>query len=120
MNLLAEFGLPAARTAMLHFGSHMVLGVESFDRQRHPSGSWIMRLPQEDFCQVLGVPPHLKYESHGGLGLANPAAVLRDSERAYEDLTTLLTSQVLFQLLAAPDNSKSVRSSRKHVRLLVA
>lgn len=61
-----------------------------------------MRLPQEDFCQALGVPPHLKYESYGGLGLADLAAVLRGSERAQEDLTTLLTSQVLFWLLARP------------------
>jgi serine/threonine-protein kinase HipA len=103
MNLLAEFGLPVARTAILQFGSQTVLGVERFDRQRHPSGSWIMRLPQEDLCQALGVPPHLKYESDGGPGLADLAAVLRGSERAQEDLTTLLTSQVLFWLLAAPD-----------------
>lgn len=103
MNLLAEFGLPVARTAILHFGGQKVLGVERFDRQMHPSGKWIMRLPQEDFCQALGVPPHLKYESDGGPGLADLAAVLRGSERAEEDLTTLLTSQVLFWLMAAPD-----------------
>jgi serine/threonine-protein kinase HipA len=103
MNLLAEFGLPVARTAMLTFGSQKVLGVERFDRQLHPSDSWIMRLPQEDFCQALGVPPHRKYESDRGPGLADLAAVLRGSERAQEDLTTLLTSQVLFWLLAAPD-----------------
>ena len=103
MNLLAEFGMPVARTAILTFGSQKVLGVERFDRQLHPSGSWIMRLPQEDLCQALGVPPHLKYESDGGPGLADLASVLRGSERAQEDLTTLLTSQVLFWLLAAPD-----------------
>lgn len=61
-----------------------------------------MRLPQEDFCQALGVPPQLKYESDGGPSLAELAAMLRGSERAQEDLTTLLTSQVLFWLLAAP------------------
>ncbi len=103
MNLLAEFGLPVARTAILCFGSQKVLGVERFDRQLHPSGSWIMRLPQEDLCQALGVPPHLKYEGDGGPGLADLASVLWGSERAQEDLTTLLTSQVLFWLLAAPD-----------------
>jgi serine/threonine-protein kinase HipA len=84
MNLLAEFGLPVARTAILSFGSQKVLGVERFDRQLHPSGSWIMRLPQEDFCQALGVPPYLKYESDGGPGLADLAAVLRGSEHAQE------------------------------------
>lgn len=82
MNPLAEFGLPVARTAILSFGSQKVLGVERSDRQLHPSGSWVMCLPQEDFCQALGVPPHLKYESDGGPGLADFAAVLRGSERA--------------------------------------
>jgi serine/threonine-protein kinase HipA len=74
MNLLAEFGLPVAQTAILNFGSQKVLGVERFDRRMHPSGKWIMRLPQEDFCQALGVPPHMKYESEGGPGLADLAA----------------------------------------------
>lgn len=54
-------------------------------------------------CQALGVPPHLKYENEGGPGLADIAAVLRGSERSREDLTTLLASQVLFWLMAAPD-----------------
>jgi serine/threonine-protein kinase HipA len=103
MNLLAEFGLPVARTAILQFGGQKVLGVERFDRKMHSSGKWIMRLPQEDFCQALGVPPHLKYESEGGPGLPELAAVLRGSDRQEEDLTTLLTSQVLFWLMAAPD-----------------
>lgn len=103
MNLLAEFGLPVAPTAILTFRGQKVLGVERFDRKMHPSGKWIMRLPQEDFCQALGVPPHLKYESDDGPGLSDLTAVLRGSERAEEDLTTLLTSQVLFWLMAAPD-----------------
>jgi len=103
MNLLAEFGLPVVKTAILNFGTQKVLGVERFDRKMHSSGKWIMRLPQEDFCQALGVPPHLKYESDGGPGLSQLAAVLRGSERAEADLTTLLTSQVLFWLMAAPD-----------------
>jgi serine/threonine-protein kinase HipA len=49
------------------------------------------------------VPPHMKYESDGGPGVAELAAVLRGSQRAEADLTTLLTSQVLFWLMAAPD-----------------
>lgn len=103
MNLLAEFGLPAAKTEILTFGSQKVLSVERFDRQIHSSGAWIMRLPQEDFCQVMGVPSHLKYESDGGPGLADLAGVLKGSIQAEKDLTTLLTTQLLFWMLAAPD-----------------
>ena len=103
MNLLAEYGLPVARTAMLQFGSQKVLGVERFDRRLHSSGTWLMRLPQEDFCQVKGVPSHLKYESDGGPGLADLASVLSGSVQAEQDLATLLKTQVLFWMLAAPD-----------------
>ena len=103
MNLLAEFGLPVANTEILTFGSQKVLSVERFDRQLHSSGEWLMRLPQEDFCQVMGVPSHLKYESDGGPGLSDLAGVLKGSVQAEKDLTTLLTSQLLFWMLAAPD-----------------
>ncbi len=103
MNLLGAFGLPVARTALLRFGRQKALGVERFDRQAHASGTWLMRLPQEDFCQVKGMPPHLKYESDGGPGLADLAGVLAGSVHAVQDLTTLLKAQILFWMLAAPD-----------------
>ncbi len=103
MNLLAEFGLPVAKTEILNFGSQKVLSVERFDRQLHSSGDWIMRLPQEDFCQVMGVPSHLKYESDGGPGLADLTGILKGSIQGENDLTTLLTTQLLFWMLAAPD-----------------
>ena len=103
MNLLAEYGVPVATTALLRFGKQKVLGVERFDRRLHSSGTWLMRLPQEDFCQVKGVPSHLKYESDGGPGLADLAGVLGGSVQAGQDLATLLKTQVLFWMLAAPD-----------------
>lgn len=103
MNLLAEFGLPVAKTQMLQFGRQKVLSVERFDRQLHSSGTWIMRLPQEDFCQVLGLASHLKYESDGGPGLSDLAKVLKGSTQPEQDLATLLKSQVLFWMMAAPD-----------------
>ena len=103
MNLLAEFGLPVVKTEILTFGGQKVLSVERFDRQLHSSGEWIMRLPQEDFCQVMGVPSHLKYESDGGPGLRDLACVLKGSVQAEQDLTTLLTTQLIFWMLAAPD-----------------
>ena len=73
MNLLAGFGLPVAKTEILQFGSQKVLSVKRLDRQLHSSGNWLMRLPQEDFCQVGGMPSHLKYESDGNPGLKDLA-----------------------------------------------
>lgn len=103
LNLLQAYGLPTANCEILEFGRQRVLSVERFDRRMHSSGTWLMRLPQEDFCQVLGVPPHLKYESDGGPGVRDIAQVLHQSQNAKSDIETLLTAQVLFWMLAAPD-----------------
>jgi serine/threonine-protein kinase HipA len=103
LTLLREFGLPVARCAVLSFGTQRVLAVERFDRQLHSSGQWWMRLPQEDFCQALGLPSQLKYEADGGPGVRDIAQVLMRSTKAQTDLRHFMKSQILFWLLAAPD-----------------
>jgi serine/threonine-protein kinase HipA len=99
--LAREFGLPVATCAMLQFGRRRVLAVERFDRRRFPT--WIARLPQEDFCQVLGVSPEQNYESDGGPGMADILARLRGSVQPLADMRTFVETQLLFWLLAAPD-----------------
>lgn len=101
--ILRAFGLPAANAEIVHFGEYTVLSVERFDRALHRDGGWLLRLPQEDFCQALGVPPHLKYEAHGGSGVPDLAGLLRRSETAQEDLDTLFAALIVFWMLAAPD-----------------
>jgi serine/threonine-protein kinase HipA len=103
MQLLQAFGLAAANTEIRDFAGQRVLCVERFDRQLHSSGTWIMRLPQEDFCQVNGLPPSLRYETEGGPGLPQLAHILANSERAQQDIATLLKAQILFWMLAATD-----------------
>lgn len=103
MQLLQAFGLPAASTEIQDFAGQRVLCVERFDRRLHSSGRWIMRLPQEDFCQVHGLPPSLKYEAEGGPGLPQIAKILANSKRAQRDIATVLKAQILFWMLAATD-----------------
>lgn len=103
LELMRELGLPTAKTEMLQFGGQKVLCVERFDRQMHSSGTWLLRLPQEDFCQVNGTAPHRKYEADGGPGIANIARVLAGSVNAQADLTNFLKAQLVFWMLAAPD-----------------
>lgn len=103
LQLLRAFGLPVANASMLDFADQRVLCVERFDRQLHSSGSWIMRLPQEDFCQVHGLPHIRKYEAEGGPGLPDIARILANSERGEQDIATLLKAQILFWMLAAID-----------------
>jgi serine/threonine-protein kinase HipA len=101
--LLREFGLPVAHADIRTFGSQRVLAVERFDRQLHTSGQWWMRLPQEDFCQALGLPSHLKYEADGGPGMRQISSVLMGSTQSAIDLRHFMKAQILFWLLAAPD-----------------
>ncbi len=115
--VLHALGLPVAETAMATFGSTKALVVTRFDRRwqgivpgaetkarfRPPEGSWIARLPQEDFCQALGVAPDHKYESDGGPTLRHILGVLANSEQADPDRATLALAQLAFWLLAATD-----------------
>ncbi|WP_345814651.1 type II toxin-antitoxin system HipA family toxin [Paraburkholderia sp. PREW-6R] len=103
LRILRAYGLPVANAEILTFGKQRVLCVERFDRQMHSSGQWLLRLPQEDFCQVYGVPSHRKYENEGGPGVLDLARVLQQSVDARQDIETLLASQILFWMLAAPD-----------------
>jgi serine/threonine-protein kinase HipA len=95
------YGLPVANSRVEQFGRHKVLVVERFDRQW--TGAWWARLPQEDFCQVLGMSSEQKYEDRGGPGIDRILDVLRGSELSLTDRTDFLSAQMLFWLLAAPD-----------------
>ncbi len=101
--LLAELGLPVAHTEMARFGAQKVLVVERFDRRWMANGAWIARLPQEDFCQALGMAFENKYESDGGPGIAQCLKVLAGSEDAAHDGRLFLCAQLAFWLLAATD-----------------
>ena len=103
LRILRAYGLPVANSEIMTFGKQRVLSVERFDRQLHSSGQWLLRLPQEDFCQVYGVPSHRKYENEGGPGMLDLARILQQSVSAQQDIETLLASQILFWMLAAPD-----------------
>jgi serine/threonine-protein kinase HipA len=115
--LVRALGLPVADTGIAHFGSTKVLVVTRFDRRwvgidegaqdkarfRPPAGAWIARLPQEDFCQALGVAPDRKYQSDGGPSMIDCLAVLANGERPEDDRHQFVLAQFAFWLLAATD-----------------
>ncbi|TWG79749.1 serine/threonine-protein kinase HipA [Cupriavidus gilardii J11] len=103
LRLLKAYGLNAADASIATFGGQRVLVVERFDRRVAPNGQWLMRLPQEDFCQVEGCSPLRKYENEGGPGLKVLFGTLRQSVNAEADMKALMATQVLFWLLRAPD-----------------
>lgn len=103
LQILKAFGVPVASAEMAQFGAQNVLIVERFDRRWSNDRSWLMRLPQEDFCQALGIAPAIKYESDGGPGIAAGMKLLLGSQRANEDRELFFKAQILFWLLAAID-----------------
>lgn len=101
--ILKAYGIPVAGAEMAIFDGVKVLTIERFDRRWAENRSWIIRLPQEDMCQALGVPPALKYESDGGPGMARIMELLFGSSEGLADRRTFMAMQVIFWLLGAID-----------------
>jgi serine/threonine-protein kinase HipA len=97
------FGIPVAKCEILHFDDVKVLAVERFDRKISSDNTWLMRLPQEDMCQALGISPNLKYQSDGGPGIKEIMQLLLGSTNPIANRDMFYRSQVLFWLLAAID-----------------
>lgn len=102
LKLAAAFGLPANTAEMRTFGATKALVVERFDRRWTQDGR-LLRLPQEDCCQALSVPPTRKYQSDGGPGLVQILDLLKGSDQPTADQTTVLKAQILFWLVGATD-----------------
>jgi serine/threonine-protein kinase HipA len=116
-NILRELKLPVAESSIATFGEQRVLVVTRFDRRwfgvaqgaeqrkrfKPADGTWIARLPQEDFCQATGRPPNAKYEADGGPSISESLSLLSTSESALRDQADFVLAQLSFWLLAATD-----------------
>lgn len=102
LKLTAALGLPSAAVVIEEFEGNRVLVVERFDR-RWTSDSRLLRLPQEDCCQALSVPPALKYESDGGPSIPAILNLLKGSDQPQVDQKTLLKAVIVFWLLGGTD-----------------
>lgn len=80
LRLARAIGLNAASVELLEVGGRKALLVERYDRVRDAEGR-LSRLHQEDFCQALGYPSELKYESQGGPNLRQCAELIRNRLR---------------------------------------
>lgn len=102
MKLMQAFGLQVAQTEIVTFGARRVLVVERFDR-RWRNANNILRLPQEDCCQALGIPPTRKYQSDGGPGMRDILGLLKGADDPQADQVAFFESQILFWLIGATD-----------------
>jgi serine/threonine-protein kinase HipA len=101
--VLRAYGVPVANCWVEQFGKYKVLVVERFDRRHAADRSWIMRIPQEDFCQVTATSRDNKYEADGGPGIKRIMDLLLGSIDAETDRLDFFRTQVLFWMLCAID-----------------
>lgn len=101
--LVAAYGLPVAACEIAVFEDQKALIVERFDRRMAHAGTHWLRLPQEDCCQALGVPPAVKYEADGGPGIKAILDLLLGAQDAAADRLTFFRAQLVFWLLCATD-----------------
>lgn len=102
LKLTEAFGLPVNDARIETFGETKALVIERFDRRWTKDGR-LIRLPQEDCCQALSVPPTLKYQSHGGPGIVQILEFLQGSDAPTEDQDRFFKAQLIFWLMGATD-----------------
>lgn len=103
LKIISAYGLPVCNAHIESFEDVKTLVVERFDRRWADDKSWLMRLPQEDFCQALGKPSGLKYESDGGPGIQPIMKLLESSRNSLEDRKRFMKSVFLFWVMGAID-----------------
>ena len=102
MRILMALGLPAADVQIADFDDQRALVIQRFDR-KWTANNRLLRLPQEDCCQALSVPPSRKYQSDGGLGIVDILEFLKGSDNPEEDQALFMKAQITFWLLGATD-----------------
>jgi len=101
LEICRNFSIPTTECAIGQFEGKSALIVARFDREI--DGKRILRLPQEDMCQAMGVSPDVKYQSDGGPSMADILTFLRGSDTPTKDQTNFLKANIVFWLLGATD-----------------
>ena len=102
LKMIEALGLPVNPASIQEFGGTRALVIERFDRRWTRDGR-LLRLPQEDCCQALSVPPTIKYQSDGGPGMVAILNLLKGSDTPVEDQALFIKAQLLFWLIGATD-----------------
>ena len=101
--LARELGFRVPDARIITAGKLSALAVERFDRRWRADRTQLLRLPQEDICQSLGLASATKYESDGGPGIAAIMSLLMGSSNALEDRDEFMKFQVFQWLIGATD-----------------
>jgi serine/threonine-protein kinase HipA len=117
--LARSLGLPAAQSKVMRFKEQIAIVIERYDRQR--KGNDIVRVHQEDICQVLAIMPTRKYQNEGGPGALEVVELLRAySTDRQDDLDTFIAALGFNWFIAGTDahaKNFSLLLGGHHVRL---
>lgn len=103
IELARALGFAVPNVQIIQTDNIKALAVERFDRRWTKDRAGLLRLPQEDICQVFGIPSSIKYESQGGPGIAQIMELLMGSSNALEDRYNFMRFQVFQWLIGATD-----------------
>ena len=103
IELARALGFTVPNINIIKTGKIKALAVERFDRRWTKDQTNLLRLPQEDICQVFGIPSSMKYESQGGPDISQIMALLMGSSNALEDRHNFMRFQVFQWLIGATD-----------------
>lgn len=101
MRLARHCGLDAAACEILRIKDVPYYVTTRYDRLAE-AGRWV-RLHQEDFCQLMGYEPSVKYESEGGPRLLQCFQLLRELELPAMDIIEFLRRIIFIFLLGNGD-----------------
>lgn len=107
--VMAAFGLSVNKADIVTFGQTKSLVIERFDRY-WVKDDILLRVPQEDCCQALSIPPSRKYQNDKNrpANEKQPSMVeilnlLKASDQPAEDQKSFIKAQILFWLMGATD-----------------
>lgn len=97
LKLARAVGIPVPEAEIRFAEEIPYLLIKRYDRQVLPDGK-LRRIHQEDFCQALGIPATMKYQSDGGPDLTRSFSLMLQLKRPAVERTSLLR-RVLFNTL---------------------
>lgn len=102
--IMKKMGLDVCEAHIEKFEDQRVLAVKRFDRRwKDFEGKKILlRIPQEDLCQAMGISPYRKYQTEGGPGIVQISKLLNASNNPNDKLN-FFKAMLVFDLIFATD-----------------
>ncbi len=101
MRLAERLGLKTAKSGLISVKGRIYYWTERYDRE--VTNGRILRLHQEDFCQVVGVSGELKYESEGGPSFVTCMEAMAKMRMALADRFAFVDRMIFNYLIGNAD-----------------